>query len=61
MVGKDCGDHYEFYTARTEPRLSMISTSLHGTEIHVDAPNMDTLIIPQLLEKQRTDKIVMAR
>ncbi|VDI76800.1 Hypothetical predicted protein [Mytilus galloprovincialis] len=37
----------QWITQRQEPRMALISISLHGDEIHFDAPGMTTLKLPK--------------
>lgn len=45
MVIDDNGTFLSQKTVPGDPRLAIIRTSFHGDKLHVDAPDMETLIL----------------
>ena len=43
----------QWITQRQEPRMALISISLHGDAIHFDAPGMTTLKLPKDPKKEQ--------
>lgn len=35
-----------FTSQRKDPKLALVKTSIHGDELHLDAPDMPTLKVP---------------
>ena len=55
------GDEHRFVTARQEPKLTTIATSIHDNYIHLDAKGHPTLKLPVKMELTKHTKVIPVR
>ena len=57
VVIRSSGEKHIAVCARDTPKLTLVTTSVWGGRLHLDAPDMETLSLPFHLEENTGNKI----